>query len=152
MSGCYGAFSESIEEGYLFRAVPGSDWMPKGVVAAIFHGSSDTAPTSCEFSIWSDVDGEPGKRLATFLASDITDEEGLCFAALSSSAGPLKGGQNYWLIGSTDSGYISWLCDRDTYSAKRAHRKNGGAWVTGNGGNAHAFTVYGEPVGERAPE
>ena len=145
MEGCYRGITKSYAFGFSFRVIPGNDWKPEGLVVPLFHHLG-TANDIAEFSIWSDVAGEPGEKLAAFLVSGITASHSLCFGNASSIVSPLKGGATYWLIGSSPTGQVNWMCDRDVYNGTEAHRNDNADWVVRDGGNVDAFAIYGSAV------
>jgi hypothetical protein len=138
----------SRQEAYPFHVIPGNDWLPDSLEVPLYHDAG-FAGDSAEFSICSDVAGQPGSQLATFFISTITTEQRVYSITPSFVAGPLQGDTTYWLVGSnTAAGQVNWLMDASVGEFTRAYRVNGGDWVLQSVGNISAFAVEGSAVPE----
>ena len=139
----------SFETGYLFRTAIGGGWSPERIDAPLSR-ITGWGSDSVEFSIWSDAAGQPGVKLATFIASGITKDVRVSAATQSSPPCTLAGGGEYWLLATTRAGEINWNLEINTITGKHALRKGGnnsGRWqIMFPAENVPAFCVYGSRV------
>ena len=106
--------SGSKEEAYPFHVIPGNDWLLDDLEVPLYHFEG-MAGDSAEFSICSDVSGQPGSQVATFVVSNITTEQRIYSITPSFVAGPLQGDTIYWLVGSNNAvGQVNWNMDTST--------------------------------------